>query len=1398
MRKYILISLMFLFASGLYSQNQKIVFKLKKDTPQSVINDTKLNIPSSNSPANILNNYGVSKVDVLFSKSLTFLSAKDKNDFGLDKIFTARIISGRPSDAVKALKENRYIEYAEIVNICKLESSAFTPNDTYFGSQYYLNSINILSLYGQADATGVLIGVIDSGLDFLHPDLQQSYYINPGEYGNGKESNGIDDDGNGFIDDWRGWNFIDNNNNPADDNIFSHGSSVTGIISAGYNNNTGITPVAPNSKCLELKCFDSQGQGFEDNVSTAILYGITQSVNIFNFSFGDYIYSNLIRDVIKYAYSRNITMICSAGNDNSDVLHYPSAFDEVISVGASDEIDRKATFSAFGQTVDIFAPGVNILTTSRMGYGSPEYGNNYQQANGTSFSTPVIVGVAALLKAKNPSLTNEEIRGILISSTRYFPGQNGWDYTYASGIADADKSYQNYSNPSAARIYFPYLNNYLTNYVPICISAASAFFRSYSLSYGIGMNPSSMTELFSSTSQAMRDTVYRWRTDMMPDTTYTLKLAINTASGRTIEHRTIVKKDFSSPVIGAYDNKEIIYSGNYAERIRFISNVPTTGIVHYKRKNITEPYNFIYADESNIGFVSTEHFAYLKHNSLSVNTQYEYYIEIVSPGGRNAIINDTSFVFTAKGQINPYGYIKKPYNLPHSQVCNTVVSVLNNGQNSLITNNIKNSLNTEAYNFTTNKFEKISPSPWLDNNVARDITDINNNGKLDLLTSQQRNGFIYESPSSGTLPSVKIWNSDAVDDFWSARFADADEDGAKEILGFGKTGLRILKYQSGVMPFAVLPYYPQNGSDYANSQNVLTGDYNNNGKTDIVFTNNFFDSSGGQNTTINVFEHSSGANYNRVLNANYISLIMKGDNLIDGDFDGDGKKEFAVGLSSDSRTPLKLFVLLIYKFVNNQYTEIAELEFYNNYSGESFCKAGDIDNDGKDEIILNFDKNLYVIKYVNGNYQSVYYAGNYSSYNGIIYDFDNNGIKEIGLNNNDSLIFIEKDIQFTGPLTPSNFSGYSTDSNRVLLSFLPVQSADYYRIYRGSSDSTGYALYDSTVTSSYTDVNVTNKRDYYYKVSAVSNANTVKESKLSVYTKVYVHNKSKLINCSYSQGFLMLSFSENIALQIPELNKFKINGSIMPSTVGVKDKNTYALSFSPGLANGTYTVKTTGLNDFYGSPVDSNAMGFIANTSDSASFYLTSLAISGNILKVEFNMNVDSISYSNLSNYIFEPFNLKVISAVRDANNKKVLYLGINGNNIGASGKTYFLRISNLYSENGKLISSGSGSVFSLSFVKEDLSNVVVYPNPYNGKTSVNKKIMFANLTKTAVITIYNLSGEYVNQLKGTSETGGLEWDVRDSKGNDIPTGIYIFKAEGKNSLGISVDDKTGKFAVIK
>jgi hypothetical protein len=482
------------------------------------------------------------------------------------------------------------------------------------------------------------------------------------------------------------------------------------------------------------------------------------------------------------------------------------------------------------------------------------------------------------------------------------------------------------------------------------------------------------------------------------------------------------------------------------------------------------------------------------------------------------------------------------------------------------------------------------------------------------------------------------------------------------------------------------------------------------------------------------------------------------------------------------------------------------VDIYNyNPSSEVSTHSGKIDRDNKDEILINCGLNFYILKFNSSlqKFETIFYKPSINSTNQIVYDFDKNGINEIGINTSqDSLIFFEKDIPFfAGPVTPLNLNAFSIDSNKVSVNFDLVTGAEYYRIYRADNDSLqNFILYDSVSSNTFFDNNVINKKNYYYKVSSIDLNNIVQESKLTSVVSVFVHNKSRLVSAVYNNnGFLELGFSQKLNLLIPNMNSVVVNNIGNPVSIGIKSPHEYFVSYGNRIPNGNYFVKTNGLKDFYGSPVDTNTLSFAVNQIDTTTFYVKNASLIDKLrLKVEFNLNVDSVSVRNVNNYTFEPFAFNIASVDLDNSNKNIIYLNITGRGtIGASGRNYFLRVSNVYSFNGIKIIDGAGSSFGLSFVKENLNDVVVYPNPYTIKSNQGF-ITFANLTKTATIYIYDLTGVYIASVTTNSNNGGVQWNLKTNRGGDITTGIYLFRAEGKDSNGNDVPEKIGKFMVIK
>jgi subtilisin family serine protease len=364
------------------------------------------------------------------------------------------------------------------------------PNDSLVHEQWALSTIKAFDAWEITMGNdSVLVAVIDTGIDYEHPELKNKIYLNQGEigtdlFGNDKRSNNKDDDGNGFIDDFMGWDFTDRvgfpfdstggdylgwDNDPMDEH--GHGTYIAGILAAETNNVTGIAGAAPNIRILNLRAFDPSGYGEEDDVAAAILYAITMGAKVINMSFGDNSFSYVLRDVIRYAYAQNIVLISSSGNSGSNLPHYPSGYSEVISVGNSTDKDFVAPSSNWGSTIDLVAPGSSILTTAP--------NNNYALISGTSASSPHVAAAAALILSIH-NFTNEEVKQI-IKSTCDDIGEPGWDLRSGAGRLNL---YRAVSVLAPSRILFHHpRQDYTTlkDTLNINVSILSAYFNNFSL-----------------------------------------------------------------------------------------------------------------------------------------------------------------------------------------------------------------------------------------------------------------------------------------------------------------------------------------------------------------------------------------------------------------------------------------------------------------------------------------------------------------------------------------------------------------------------------------------------------------------------------------------------------------------------------------------------------------------------------------------------------------------------------------------------------------------------------------------------------------------------------------------------------------------------------------------------
>lgn len=311
----------------------------------------------------------------------------------------------------------------DIVEFSEPDYMAFTseiPNDPDFPSLWGLNNTGQTSGSTDSDidapeawsiAKGshdVVVAVIDTGIDYTHPDLKDNMWRNPGEI----PDNGIDDDNNGFIDDVYGWDFYNDDNDPMDDN--GHGTHCAGTIGAVGGNSTGVVGVNWNVSMAAIKFLDRSGGGSLSDAVESINYAVIMGIPITSNSWSGRNDSKLVEEAFANADSHSILSVAASGNNASNIDEYPVypaayTFPSILTVASTDHTDNLSWFSNYGKTgVDLAAPGEEIYSTAP--------NNGYIHLSGTSMATPHVAGAAALIKSLNMNLSNLEIKNIIMDS----------------------------------------------------------------------------------------------------------------------------------------------------------------------------------------------------------------------------------------------------------------------------------------------------------------------------------------------------------------------------------------------------------------------------------------------------------------------------------------------------------------------------------------------------------------------------------------------------------------------------------------------------------------------------------------------------------------------------------------------------------------------------------------------------------------------------------------------------------------------------------------------------------------------------------------------------------------------------------------------------------------------
>lgn len=1286
------------------------------------------------------------------------------------------------------------------------------PNDEGYKNQWALKAVKADSAWNYASGEGVLVGVIDTGIDYEHPDLKNSLWINTAEdinqsgyfenwnsdveiNGVSGDLNGIDDDGNGFTDDVIGYDFVDqlltnigdySESDPEPNDENGHGTVVSGIIAAEANNSIGITGLAFDAKIISLRAFDASGNGESDDIARSIIYAVLNGAKVLNFSFGEPYLSPIVYDAIKFAWSMGCVMAASSGNSNSDDPHYPSDHQEVISTGSADESMQRAFRSNYGSFVRLTAPGQEVLSTDING--------SYRTASGTSMAAPHVSAAAALLLEKYPGLSPADINGILQASASDIE-EPGWDIYTGSGLLNLERAFK-ISGHSDLEIKYPaqdaVFNKNETEEISLAANIATPLFESWQVFIGTGSTPEDWYEVSEENfEQTKNDTIARIQTDNLIDTVYTARILIKLRTANTIERRVrfhvfskespLIISDIRAVNAWYGDRRSVLFSAK--------TNQPSSFSVMYRPKGSTGEFKTL----SEVQRHSGSHFIF-SSEEIAPGIEME---GIAIAKRKDGFTAADTFSFTRQPEAAGVSdFIQKSYSMPLAYILNEAADIYSDGQPAVVVNDISRLYfgSIQTYKFDGNDFVKTDDAH--DEWIPVGIGDSNGDGIKEIFATASYKSILYQGASQGSNPfSGALLNGLIRADFWGESLFDIDSDGREELIAYTDSAFIALKYIDGAYVFLDDASLDTTLEMLSTAEDAALGDFDNDGLIELCHGDRygnvyFFEFSDGKFTQEYIYKNSGGTG------ANYFCSV---------DIEGDGIPEVLYLTSSsaplfqDAQYTEPVWKAMIFKSAGlNVYQPVWEDIFYGvreglvgnlGFSYKNGIAAGDVDGRQGEEIVISVFPNLYIFRHGGGgDIKPLWWYPSAYANSALIYDFDGNGINEIGFGTFSDTKFFEYGGSENMPPAPAGFEGWAVSEHSAYMQWNEVKDADSYRILRVLRENNEINLIEAGETSE-TNITISGlEPDKWYEFTLVSIDNSLQNPisnpvySIDVFTHAPIFAESvevidsRTLNVNFSGRLPENPLEPGNFIAMPPDN----TQEIIPQTAAASTETSALLTFDKHFEPENYKLTVLSFRDKYGTPSVEKSLEFVIQepAPEETELYLTKLTVlDGTTLRLRYSEAVTQAEAENTSNYFLSQGG-EIENVVIDQDDKSfvTIYLKSGSGLIGALGKNYFLTVRNVSAESGNKMTTGPGSTLGFVFSAKSNSGAFVYPNPVLIKE--NPVVYFANVSSHAEITIMDLNGGIKKVLKETDSNGGVEWDGRDKNGNFLNSGIYLFKVK--------------------
>lgn len=898
------------------------------------------------------------------------------------------------------------VQFNRLNRFCAVSDEQVVPTEPRYEEQWNLRALNLPKAWAVEQGTPeVIVAVVDSGIDRQHPELRSQLWQNANEIA----GNGVDDDRNGYVDDINGWDFsdaptmpgrgdwIERDNSPDDES--GHGTHVAGIIAAESNNGIGIAGIAWHCRLMPLRAGFISGAGAflqSDDVAAAIVYAADNGAHVINLSLGDTVNVFVVQDAIAYAYQRGCVLVAAAGNDATAGSYYPAALDTVISVAAVGENGRLSSISNFGATIDIAAPGDNILSTDLDG--------QFQVKFGTSMAAAHISGIAALMLSANPTCNNTEIRQTLTASS--LVPQN---VLVGTGLPDTHLALT-----AATGLVAQLSVSYRMPIIAIHGSAGGDNFAEYRLDFGHGETPTAWHPVLPpQTEPKFNARLHEWDVSGLADGTYTLRLRVTPEESRLVNEnpklkqrttpeprnpvteKIVVEISQKAPTFSKHDASAWFAGDRIESVITWQTEALTIGEVEIFSPGASSPLRIARTDS-----VNQRHLVYLSQLGLPPSS-FAYRLVTKTRSGVQTIDDNAGNLYPIE-VLNariPTSHLIQVASAERSLHAIAAADMNGNGKRELIAVDTEASGWNSPYLFEADAdrtyrqvFTLSEPMrPW-------DSGDTDGDGLVEILGHALSGTFLLEQPAQGEFPAVRIWEAPAL---WGGTIADLDKDGIPEIFSRNATTSAIAVYEAignnSYRNIAMLKN-PTDGDNNI-STSFATGDFDGDGQMEILAG----DADGG----LFVYEATGDNQYELV----WQSTLPEGRPQLfaAGELNRDGRAEFAVGAkmwTEDSDPGRYHWLITIFSQTSDDtYRAVWTQRIRNARDGGNGITIADADNDGRNELCIAVWPNFYLVRYDGIDYVPVWHHPASSTANPIVTDVDSDGRNEL-LFNSDGVLSV--------------------------------------------------------------------------------------------------------------------------------------------------------------------------------------------------------------------------------------------------------------------------------------------------------------------------------------------------------------------------------------------------------